>query len=212
MNHLKTSQERRDRWYAKHISPLYVPTKPAQLWSDLWDETTVYSSGVSTLPFQWLVPDGECSSGTSLLAAKMRKAMECHGFLIVSGVLEQDECDQALAAAWDWIEAASDAELHQDKRRCLLEIQSSLPPVHRQDLSTLASTYFPRSVEGGMMPFYGSGHSRFAWMIRSNPKVKQVGLVNIRSPGYHSWLSRVLIFAIQIAHFHSSALLCFAGV
>jgi hypothetical protein len=24
------------------------------------------------------------------------------------------------------------------------------------------------------MPFYGSGHSSFAWMIRSNPKLKKI--------------------------------------
>merc|ERR1712176_253417 len=48
------------------------------------------------------------------------------------------------------------------------------PPVQREEHETHSSPYFPRSVEGGMMPFYGSGHSTFAWSIRSHPHVKHV--------------------------------------
>jgi hypothetical protein len=33
---------------------------------------------------------------------------------------------------------------------------------------------FPRTVEGGLMPYYGSGHSSLAWKIRSHPAVRTV--------------------------------------
>jgi len=32
----------------------------------------------------------------------------------------------------------------------------------------------PRSVEGGMLPYYGSGHSTLAWFVRSHPHVRDV--------------------------------------
>lgn len=174
MDHLKSSQERRDRWYAKHIKPRYVPTTPANVWSDLWDDDGSYNI-VKSLPFQW-VGHQPCNENKGMdlnLSQKMKQILDCHGFMIVSGVLGQQECDQAMEAAWDWIEVASDAEREQDTRACN-DNSSAVQPVRRQDISTLDSTYFPRSVEGGMMPFCGAGHSKFAWMIRSNPKVKRV--------------------------------------
>ncbi|KAL7581812.1 hypothetical protein ACA910_022336 [Epithemia clementina (nom. ined.)] len=41
--------------------------------------------------------------------------------------------------------------------------------------SSSSSFSFPKSVlEGGMIPFYGSGHSTFAWYVRSRPKLVQM--------------------------------------
>lgn len=168
MDHLKSSQERRDRWYARHILPNYIPTNRADEWDDLWKESSCYDS-VKSLPFEWLC-DSNGGNLSMPISMKILNAMEHHGFLVVSGVLEESECDEAMSAAWDWMEAASDAELQLDNNSS----EEDVLPVQRQDLTTLGSVYFPRSVEGGMMPFYGAGHSKFAWLVRSNPKVKRV--------------------------------------
>ena len=173
MDHLKSSQERKDRWYATNVSPKHIPTVPADLWEDLWETNNSYAS-VKTLPFEWLDQPASISRDEQI-CQKMIKAMEIHGFLIVSGVMDKGGCDQAMDAAWDWIEAASDAERQLNnsfERQC--EEKEVTTPVQRQDLSTLSSIYFPRSVEGGIMPFYGSGHSKFAWTVRSNKNVKRV--------------------------------------
>ena len=175
MDHLKSSQERRDRWYARNLLPKYVPVQLAETWDELWEENTTYDS-VKSIPYPWLCGPLAIEGGEQLvkfhdsIANKMKRLLDRHGFLVISGVLKKDECAQAMAAAWDWIEAASDAEQHLDRGVG----GAKIPPVQRGNLATLESDYFPRSVEGGMMPFYGSGHSKFAWLIRSNPKVKRV--------------------------------------
>lgn len=53
---------------------------------------------------------------------------------------------------WDWLESVT-------------------PGVVRGDVSTYSE--WPEHVEGGILPYFGSGHSRFAWHVRSKPKVRQ---------------------------------------
>ena len=194
MDHLQTSEERKDRWYAKHLTPIYVRTEPAETWDDLWDETSyVKNYNVSnnnivnkTLPFEWIRENCDQSSSSdgdhisSLSRQRIQKALDCHGFLVVSGVLSQQDCHHSLQEAWDWIEAASEAERFVSGNHTEKETTSDATKVQpkshvcRHDMSTLESSYFPRSVEGGMLPFYGSGHSQFAWTIRSHTNVKRV--------------------------------------
>ena len=54
------------------------------------------------------------------------------------------------------------------------DITPANPPVLRSDPSTHSSPFFPRSVEGGILPYYGSGHSSFSWYVRSRPSVMSV--------------------------------------
>lgn len=186
MDHLQTSEERRDRWYARHLTPFYVGTEPAETWEDLWGETTS-SNSVMTLPFEWIRDknNNDRSGGNGdntrfLCGQRIQKALDSHGFLVVSGVLSQQDCNHSLQEAWDWIEAASEAErfvsanyTENETASYAIRLQQK-SPVCRHDLSTLESRYFPRSVEGGMLPFYGSGHSQFAWTIRSHTNVRRV--------------------------------------
>ena len=182
MDHLQTSEERKDRWYAKHLTPNYVATKPAETWEDLWDETGLSyganNSNVRSLPFEWVGNADTPENDENLsLSQRIQKALQCHGFLVVAGVLSDRECEQSLEEAWDWMEAASEAERFFPVNKEKITIPpnvSQQSPVHRSDPSTLESIYFPRSVEGGMLPFYGSGHSQFAWTIRSHANVRRV--------------------------------------
>jgi hypothetical protein len=166
MDHLQTDQERRARWYS-HTLPRYVPVEAAKRPADLVNPPEKAYTKAYSLPFEWLQrdTDQEIPVRRDLLAT----VLERHGFVVVSGVLNRTECKEAMELAWDWIEAASLSEL----QRQTVELATT-PPVSRKDPSTLSSVYFPRAVEGGMMPFYGSGHSSFAWKIRSHANVKTV--------------------------------------
>jgi len=162
MDHLRTDEERKARWYSKQW-PRFVPVKPAVDWRELMLVPSKGYDFVTSLPFDWLEHKPE-----NIPQDVIAGALESHGFLVVSSVLSQKECKEAIGLAWDWIETASVAE------KSLQSKQVTDPPVRRSDLSTYYSPFFPRSVEGGMMPFYGSGHSAFAWKIRSHPNVRLV--------------------------------------
>jgi len=217
MDHLTTSEERKDRWYASHLSPIYANTEPAQKWEDLWEtfssETTRTTSRVlvRSLPFDWIrTKAGVDFTSSEKLSKGVRRALDTNGFLVVSGVLCRADCDTALEHAWDWLESASEAErfvrrnsngdkqrdndsMSSDGKRSALTTTTTCP-VHRRDLATLASPYFPRSVEGGMMPFYGSGHSQFAWTIRSHPNVQKVFEVFHNTDNLISSLDGILLW------------------
>jgi hypothetical protein len=99
----------------------------------------------------------------------LRSVLEEHGFAVISSVLSESECRKALSLAWDYLEAASVAE-HQLYHAALPE----LPPLRRTAEASTHAENMPRSVEGGMLPYYGSGHSTLAWFIRSHPRVRGV--------------------------------------
>ena len=115
----------------------------------------------------------------------LHQVLDVHGFVVISSVLTTQECHKALDLAWDWLEVASQAEAlvqqqqqHQNygSETAKSGIQKKL--VSRHDPSSHStkdgSSYFPHTVEGGIMPYYGAGHSSFAWHIRSHPNVQQV--------------------------------------
>lgn len=170
------------------------PSSPAQEESE--DDPSVFSSlynydFVYSVPFEWLLESSPSISTVKDHAESkmprnmLRQVLDVHGFVVVSGVLSTRECQDALALAWDWMEAASEAEAfvvqqQQQQKHATKPRQKKV--IHRKDLSSHSSKdgpatscfFLPRTVEGGLMPFYGAGHSSFAWKIRSHPKVQQV--------------------------------------
>jgi hypothetical protein len=194
MDHLQTDQERRARWYS-HTLPQYVPVEPAKRPEDLMNlPESAYSTAYS-LPFEWLQREKGQELAPNLLAA----VLDRHGFLVVSGVLNRKECEEAMGLAWDWIEAASVSEQILRSKQHTVEVAMT-PPVSRNDPSTLSSVYFPRTVEGGMMPFYGSGHSSFAWKIRSHANVKHVFSSLHETPDLISSLDGIVVWRAGREH------------
>eukprot|EP00980_Cylindrotheca_fusiformis_P008298 scaffold1736_cov127-Cylindrotheca_fusiformis.AAC.112 len=173
MDHLKTPEERRERWYSRK-RPRYVsvraPTNRNELLSfaagqkdDENDEEHVYG-----IPFSWLLDDG-------LLC----NILETHGFAVVTGVLSHSDCKDSLNKAWDYIEAASFAERQVQEERQQQQDDNHVhhhmtPPITRDSPNTHSLRFYPQSLEGGFLPFYGSGHTTFAWSIRSHPNVRAV--------------------------------------
>jgi hypothetical protein len=227
MDHLQTDEERKDRWYAKHLEPRYVPVEPALSWQDLYHHDGTYSL-VRSLPFSWLATstsdDTTCTGNeASLLQENIYRELDEHGFVVVSDVLDRRDCAAAMEQAWDWMEAASQAELAYRQQKQSDDYaradsstversdspQTTAPPpvtVTRNDLSTLSSIYFPRSVEGGVLPFYGSGHSSFAWTIRSHPRVKRV------FEAVHGGKSDLISSLDGIILWRSGSEVCFAAI
>jgi hypothetical protein len=128
----------------------------------------------------------------------MLGCLEEHGFLVVSGVLGPQDCETALELARDWIEAASFAE------HCTAEAGSASPNSSPRCTGRIvedreARSCFPRSVEGGIQPFYGSGHSTIAWFVRGHRNVRRVfaALHNARPHQLLSSLDGIILWPIQ---------------
>ena len=181
MNHLETDEERRERWHSS-LCTRFVQAVRATDWSDiiLTPHSELEYQSVCSLPFEWIDNNNNNNNKNEESHnhhLKLKLALERHGFLVVSGVLGPEECQEVLELGWDWIEAASVAEQkireEPNGSETTLEVARK-PPVCRTEVSTLSSEFFPRSLEGGILPFYGSGHSSCAWMVRSHPNVKQV--------------------------------------
>lgn len=165
MDHLKSSQERRDRWYSK-LWPRFIPVNEAKDWNEALESQETYTCARS-IPIDWLTKTPSNS--------KLQNVLQQHGFVVISGVLSNTECQEALKLGWDYLEAASGAEsLLYDGDDSSKRLPSDDPPLIRNDASTHTKENMPRSVEGGMLPYYGSGHSTLAWFVRSHPSVVNV--------------------------------------
>ncbi|GAX17453.1 hypothetical protein FisN_5Hh101 [Fistulifera solaris] len=164
MDHLSSREERKARWYSK-VRPRFLQIVPAQKRQDFLNDTNDNSRSI---PYTWFQKDDidDTFSITDLLHTCLRK----DGFVVISGVLSDDECQAALIQAWDWLEAASRAEHNLQGS----ETQPTGPMIDRNDMTTLRTGVFPTSLEGGILPFYGSGHSTAAWTIRSHPSIRAV--------------------------------------
>jgi hypothetical protein len=145
MDHLKTIQERQGRWYSRSKRPRHIPIFPALNFMEVVDANPEDKT-VKSIPFKWLSnpPDG----------FDLKAALQIHGFLVVSNVLDQEECPQALHLAWDWLKAAATVEqwrneTEESNLNLLQDIYESSSPE-----SILASEHFPRSVEGGKSYFF----------------------------------------------------------
>src|SRR3569832_1655432 len=110
MNHLKTEEERKKRWFATHIRPRFVKVTAASDWNEFtsFDADAKSSSydTVTSLPFDWISSDND----PKFLRDALHASLDTHGFLVVSNVLTEEACQSALDLAWDWLEAASVAE------------------------------------------------------------------------------------------------------
>lgn len=198
MDHYETEDERKERWYATHLTPRSIKVLPARKWEDLARQgggdatssspgaTVSYYDGgsVRSLPYEWLSRDPS-GMGGERVQGLMRASIEEHGLLVISNVLSEGDCAVALEMAWDWLEGASFAE-----RRTTETTSSSCGNhlagadtdgafsndqalVDRNDRRSLRRN-FPKAVEGGIQPFYGSGHSTLAWFVRGHPHVRHV--------------------------------------
>ena len=99
MDHLKTDQERKDRWYSHKRRPRFVSVVPATDYK-LFDDTDYHV--VRSIPHEWLLNP---PPGFDIVSVLQR-----HGFLVVSGVLTPEECKDALSLSWEWIKAATVVE------------------------------------------------------------------------------------------------------
>lgn len=100
-------------------------------------------------------------SPSSLLAA-----FKEDGFALIPAVLTADECDHAISLLWDYVEAASNVKK-------AMGVASPSPPVSRSDPDTWhSSASWPACLEGGILPYYGSGQSSCAWFVRTRPAVR----------------------------------------
>ena len=153
MDHLATSEERRQRWHATHIEPKSV-----------WFDGT-YNHEEDRTFIHWIELEREGAH------TRLNSLLDRQGYVVIQNILTEKECQWAERLAWDWIEDASRVEQALQEGVDVLETQ---PPVQRYRPETHTSPYFPKSLEGGIMPFYGAGHSTFAWRIRSHKLVRKV--------------------------------------
>jgi hypothetical protein len=147
MDHLKTDEERQDRWYSRNRRPRYVPVVPASDWKELQDDDEYKL--VKSIPYEWLMKDSAASSDLNI-----KSILEKHGFAVVSGVLSSEECEHSLNLAWDWIRAASAVEqvsaaenFNQAQLQAIYDESMSMSNSSPEYL--MDSEYFPRCVEGG---------------------------------------------------------------
>lgn len=175
MDHLKTDQERKDRWYCS-IVPEYISLKSISL-EQMRENSGSNSNqcGFSEKPHVTGIPLGLLISNPKETTQFMKNYLSSHGFVVIQNVLQKSECEHALELAWDYIEAASIAEYcFQNQEHRNISKSPLLAPVRRGDHETYKSKYYPRSVEGNIFPYYGSGHSSFMWYIRSHPNIKHI--------------------------------------
>ena len=144
MNHLKTTEDRQERWYAKHAQPRFV-------------DPQLYS-----------VPFSSLNESRSELSDLLRN----NGFVIISNALTLEECDHALSLAMDYVHAASFAE--QSLRKNSFDESTTKDKSRKNESKEDPSSLFPATVEGGILPFYGSGHSTFMWYLRTHDNIKKV--------------------------------------
>jgi hypothetical protein len=141
MDHLKTEQERQDRWYSRKRHPRFVRVVPATNSQD-FNDAHYRDDVVRSIPYERI---GD--PNLDILAI-----LQQHGFLVVSSVLSVGECKDAMSLAWDWIKAATVVEQVQRESLKKLQTEKLYESLRKTpQLSILSSQYFPRSVEGGMI-------------------------------------------------------------
>ena len=201
MDHLATDDERRARWYSTQW-PRYVQVRPATQISELrrtvpCHEERNESADRSNHPHEeesLFVYSMDWTMATSSSPINdnhhekestnvIRETIQQHGFAIVSNVLTKHDCEHALELARDWWEAACFADHHtmqtHNRTNKTVEASSPLNQLSRENEEVCEEDAVARkvpqhSLEGGMLPFYGSGHSTFAWYVRSRPRLLRV--------------------------------------
>mmetsp|Transcript_1498 Transcript_1498/g.4337 ORF Transcript_1498/g.4337 Transcript_1498/m.4337 type:complete len:427 (-) Transcript_1498:266-1546(-) len=170
MDHLQNDEERKARWYATHLRPRYIEVRrsadAASLRVTNLDDG--YVAGIPSSLFSSDATQVDANEATQLL----HEHLEEYGFAVVTGALSESECSAAIGLAWDYLEAASkvEREIQEDATT-----SSDPPPViSRDDPTTLSSQCYPAQVEGGILPFYGSGHTKFSWYLRDRKIVQTI--------------------------------------
>ncbi len=189
MDHLKSSEERRNRWYAKNIEPHFIPVVDIGIENSevvIKEEKDEYTTenddalGVGVRKKVHGIPYKDI--GLPKVQEYLKSHLQNEGFVVITKALSLEDCNHGLKLVWDYLEAASAAENHlRGNRSNARRKENNINmPIQRCDPSTYATdANFPRTVEGGILPFYGSGMSSFMWFIRSHPSVQKVfGLIH----------------------------------
>ena len=87
--------------------------------------------------------------------AGIKEYFDREGYAVVASILNAAELETAHDLFWRWAESVGEATLN------------------RHDESTW-TTSWPVAVDGGIMPWQGSGQSEFAWFVRSRPVLGNV--------------------------------------
>ncbi len=179
MDHLKTTKDRQDRWYAKHIQPRFIPIHELDVQniysnneneaSESKQDKSMILTHVDGIPFNFL------EKHDSKVKEYLKEQLRTQGFVVVTKALTLEECNLGLGLAWDFIEMASATEMYMTNLNTskTVDYHSNSSSVKRDDPSTY-SNYFPRTVEGGILPFYGSGHSKFMWFLRCHQSILNI--------------------------------------
>ena len=80
--------------------------------------------------------------------------LDAHGYVVIAGALNADECSRALDLTWDYLEQLATG-------------------IDRNDVATWDDERWPTAVHGGILPGHGIGHSAAQWFIRAVPNVKR---------------------------------------
>ncbi len=151
MDHLKTSQERKDRWYARSIVPEYVPVKSVSLeqmrqTSAATNSNTTASprnspeqyhqEHVAGIPLSFLRSSSSNPHQHTVQQETkqfLKDHLATHGFAVIQDVLDKGECNHALGLAWDYLEVTSSAEhAFQNQDRDLWEPKRKPTPTPNQ--------------------------------------------------------------------------------
>jgi hypothetical protein len=102
-----------------------------------------------------------------------RSQLAADGYCVIAAALNHAECARALELAWDYVEAASAAQAALEGH---VVTASGLPAqcavVERDCAETW--TAWPACVEGGILPYFGAGHSQCSWFVRTVPRVRAI--------------------------------------
>jgi len=79
--------------------------------------------------------------------------LRTEGYVVVPGVLTQDEVVQARDLTWDWLESLGTG-------------------ISRTDVSTWTNANWPGDKSSGLIASYGAGQSEAAWFVRGVERVK----------------------------------------
>mmetsp|Transcript_42573 Transcript_42573/g.47591 ORF Transcript_42573/g.47591 Transcript_42573/m.47591 type:complete len:498 (+) Transcript_42573:348-1841(+) len=190
MDHLKSSEERKARWYAKHIEPWYMPVKTIDLnfiknhyltnnEAPSFRGETEEVRGCNFCQQSYVpgIPGSLLHQNHHEVKQFLNDQIREYGFVIIRHVLNIQQCNHAIDLAWDYLEAASSAEEYLHRRRnqdSIAQKNTNCPSRRRKERASQLSKYHPKSVEGRIFPFYGAGHSSFQWYLRSQYYVQDV--------------------------------------
>jgi hypothetical protein len=100
-----------------------------------------------------------------------RSQLAADGFCVIAAALDHSACARTLEFAWDYVEAASAAQAALEGRAITSVVQRDRAETWAPAAAALA---WPACVEGGILPYFGAGHSQCCWFVRTAPRVRAV--------------------------------------